>query len=163
MSSTEAEEEECGAAASTGVAGNLGFFQICLEFFTSVPMWGSHSSSLYGHTALGVQSYTSYGHTSGDSVSFPAVSGIFSSISVPSHCKFNLVNHIALTMKCFYLVMPVIAVILTPPAILTLTLQMILIPPIHLPTTPDIEAVLVLIALENIVVNSSFVPSPSPL
>ena len=83
-SSNKAEEEECGAiTASTGAAGNFGFFSALVGFFhvsaTSVPMWGSsRSSSSYGHTAHGY--YSSYSCTSGGNVSFPSLGEIFSSI-----------------------------------------------------------------------------------
>ena len=77
------QKTSIGATTSTGGAGNLGFFSNMFGIFhsaaTSVPTWGSHSSSSYGHTAPGYQSYSSYRHTSGGNVSFPALGGIFSS------------------------------------------------------------------------------------
>ena len=69
--------------------GNLGFFVDIFGIFhsaaTSVPMFRSHSSSLYGHTVSGYQSYTSYRHTSGGNVPFPTLGSIFS--SAPEHSQ----------------------------------------------------------------------------
>ena len=83
-SSNEKEEEECHATTtSTGVADTFGFFSTMMGLFhssaTSVPAWGAaRSSSSYGHNAPGY--YSSYSRTSGGSVSFPSLGGIFSSI-----------------------------------------------------------------------------------
>ena len=82
--SNEEEEEECSATTtSTGAADNFGFFSMMMGFFhssaTSVQTWGaSRSSSSYGHTAP--RYYSSYSCTSGGSVSFPSLGGIFSMI-----------------------------------------------------------------------------------
>ena len=59
-------------------------FSMMMRFFhssaTSVPVWGASrsSSSSYGQIAPGY--YSSYSHTSGGSVSFPSLGGIFSSV-----------------------------------------------------------------------------------
>ena len=65
---------------STHAADTFGFFSMMMGLFhssPSVPMYGdSRSSSSYGQTAPGY--YSSYSHTSGGSVSFPSLGGIFS-------------------------------------------------------------------------------------
>ena len=67
---------------STCVADTFGFFSMLMGLFhsssSSVPVWGDSrsSSSSYGQTAPGY--YSSYSHTSGGSVSFPSLGGIFS-------------------------------------------------------------------------------------
>ena len=67
---------------STRAADTFGFFSMMIRFFhssaSSVPVWGASrsSSSSYGQTAPGY--YSSYSHTSGGSVSFPSLGGIFS-------------------------------------------------------------------------------------
>ena len=66
------------------VANTFGFFSMMIRFFhssaSSVLAWGASrsSSSSYGQTAPGY--YSSYSRTSGGSVSFPSLGGIFSSI-----------------------------------------------------------------------------------
>ena len=80
---------------STGVADTFGFFSTMMGFFhssaTSVPAWGASrsSSSSYGHTAPGY--YSSYSCTSGGSMSFPSLGGIFSSVphASPSDQSFS--------------------------------------------------------------------------
>ena len=49
---------------------------------SSVPAWGDSQSSSYGQTTPGY--YLSYSRTSGDSVYFPLLGGIFSSIPCAS-------------------------------------------------------------------------------
>ena len=83
ISSNEKKEEECHATTtSTHAADTFGFFSMMIGLFhssaSSVPAWGDSrsSSSSYGQTAPGY--YSSYSHTSGGSVSFPSLGGIFS-------------------------------------------------------------------------------------
>ena len=84
-SNEEEEEKHRATTTSSGAADNYGFFSMMMGFFhssaTSVPMWGASrsSSSSYGHTAP--RYYSLYSHTSGGSVSFPSLGGIFSTIS----------------------------------------------------------------------------------
>ena len=124
MLPNEAEDKR-GATASTGGAGNLVFFSNMFGIFhsaaTSVPTWGSHSSSSYGNTAPRYQSYSSYRHTSGGIVSFSTLGGIFSCAQQHSqnqnqfsqlYCSDNEMFLGGDTHK--------IAIILTQPAILTL-------------------------------------------
>ena len=67
---------------STRAADTFGFFSMMIRVFhssaSSVLVWGDSqsSSSSYGQTAPGY--YSSYSHTSGGSVSFPSLGGIFS-------------------------------------------------------------------------------------
>ena len=75
----------------------LEFFSMIVGFFhssaTSVLMWGASrsSSSSYGHTAPGY--YSLYSHTSGGSVSFTSLDGIFSVIPhVSSDQRSSLSN-----------------------------------------------------------------------
>ena len=69
---------------STGAADTLGFFSTMMGLVhssvKSVPVMGASqsSSSSYEHTAPGY--YSSYSCTSGGSVSFPLLGGIFSSV-----------------------------------------------------------------------------------
>ena len=89
ISSNEKEEEECHVTTmSTRVADTFGFFSMMIRFFhssaPSVPAWGASrsSSSSHGQTAPGY--YSSYSCTSGGSVSFPSLGGIFSSVPYAS-------------------------------------------------------------------------------
>ena len=89
ISSNEKKEEECHATTtSTCMADTFGFFSTMIRVFhsstSSVPVWGDSrsSSSSYGQTAPGY--YSSYSHTSGGSVSFPSLDGIFSLVPCAS-------------------------------------------------------------------------------
>ena len=73
---------------STHAADTFRFFSTMIRFFhssaSSVPAWGSSrsSSSSYGQTAP--RYYSSYSRTSGGSVSFPSLGGIFSFVPCAS-------------------------------------------------------------------------------
>ena len=89
VSSNEKEEEDCHTTTmSTRAADTFGFFSTMIRFFhssaSSVPAWGASrsSSSSYGQTAPGY--YSSHSHTSGGSVSFPSLGGIFSFVPCTS-------------------------------------------------------------------------------
>ena len=83
-SSTEEKKEDRGATAtSSGRSAHFSFFSALIGHFHTVasttPTWeSSRSSSSYGHTARGY--YSSYTHASRDSVSFPSVGALFSSL-----------------------------------------------------------------------------------
>ena len=83
-SSTEEKKEDHGATVtSSGRSVHFIFFSALIGHFhtaaSTTPTWeSSRSSSSYGHTAPGY--YSSYTHTSGDSVSFPSVGALFSAL-----------------------------------------------------------------------------------
>lgn len=83
-SSSIKEDDHATPTERTGRASNFGFISSLFGSFhsaaTSVSTWGDSrlSSSSSGHTAPGY--YSSYSRTSGGSVSFPSLGGLFSSI-----------------------------------------------------------------------------------
>ena len=100
ISSNEKEENCCVTTTSTHAADTFGFFSMMIRFFhsfaSSVPAWGASrsSSSSYGQTAPGY--YSSYSHTSGGSMSFPSLGGIFSLVprASPSDQSLSLFDDI---------------------------------------------------------------------
>ena len=101
ISSNEKKEEECRVTTtSTRAADTFGFFSMMMGLFhssaSSVLAWGDSrsSSSSSGQTAPGY--YSSYSHTSGGSVSFPSLGGIFSLVprASPSDQSLSLSDDI---------------------------------------------------------------------